>query len=250
MKSIISVSGIGFRYDTFDVLKDVSFDLETGDYIGVVGYNGSGKTTLIKVILGLLKPYTGSILIMGIPPEKFNLWDKIGYMPQNTSLLNPVFPARVEEVVSLGLLSKKRFPKIITDKDKRAIDEVLHRLNINELKNQLIGNLSGGQQQKVFLARALVTKPELLILDEPSNALDPATREQFFSILEELNKNYGTAIIFITHDIGQIGKYANKMLYIEHTVIFYGSFENFCKSDEMSRQFGVNTQHIICHQHD
>jgi ABC-type Mn/Zn transport systems, ATPase component len=250
MKSVISVSGIRFRYSTVDVLKDVSFDLEVGDYVGLAGYNGSGKTTLIKVILGLLKPYTGNISIMGLPLEKFNLWDKIGYMPQNTSLLNPGFPARVEEIVSLGLLSQKRFPKIITDKDRRAVAEVLHRLNIEELKNLLIGNLSGGQQQKVFLARALVTKPELLILDEPGNALDPSTREQFFSILEELNKKHGTAIIFITHDIGQIGKYANKIMYLEHTVVFYGSFEKFCKSEEMSRQFGVSTQHIICHQHD
>lgn len=250
MDNVIRVSGLGFKYDRTDVLKDVSFSLDIGDYVGLVGYNGSGKTTLIKVILGLLKPYTGSVWLFGHPLSQFNFWDKVGYMPQNLSLLNPIFPATVEEVVSLGLLSRKKFPKIMTNKDKKTINEALGYLKIVDLKDQLIGNLSGGQQQKVFLARALVTKPALLILDEPSNALDSTTREQFFSILQELNEKHGTAIIFITHDIGQIGRYANKLLYIEQKVIFYGSFTDFCKSIEMSKQFGVSTQHIICHQHD
>jgi len=250
MDSVVKVSGLSFKYDTIDILKSISFNLEVGDYVGLVGYNGSGKSTLVKVILGLLKPYTGSILLFGQPAEKFNSWNKIGYMPQNVSLLNPIFPATVKEVVSLGLLSGKKFPKTITAADKKIIDEALDYLKITDLKDQLIGNLSGGQQQKVFLARALVTKPSLLVLDEPSNALDSTTREQFFAVLQELNKKHGTSIIFITHDIGQIGKYANKLLYIEQKIIFYGSFADFCKSDKMSEQFGADTQHIICHQHD
>jgi len=250
MDSVVKVSGMSFKYDSIDILKDVSFNLEVGDYVGLVGYNGSGKSTLIKVILGLLKPYTGSIQLFGQPVEKFNSWDKIGYMPQNISLLNPVFPATVREVITLGLLSGKKIPKVITVNDRKIINESLDYLKIIDLKDKLIGNLSGGQQQKVFLARALVTKPALLVLDEPSNALDSTTREQFFTVLQELNKEHKTSIIFITHDIGQIGKYANKLLYLEQRIIFYGSFEDFCKSDKMSRQFGVDTQHIICHQHD
>lgn len=250
MDSVIKVSGLSFKYDTMDILKDISFDLEVGDYVGLVGYNGSGKSTLIKVILGLLKPYAGSVMLLGQPLKQFNSWNKIGYMPQNISLLNPIFPATVEEVISLGLLSGKKFPKIMTGTDKKTINEALDYLNIVDLKKQLIGNLSGGQQQKVFLARAIVTKPALLVLDEPSNALDSTSREQFFTILQELNKKHGTSIIFITHDIGQIGKYANKLMYLEHKIVFYGSLIDFCKSDNMSKQFGTETQHIICHQHD
>ena len=102
---------------------------------------------------------------------------------------------------------------------------------------------------KVFLARALITKPELLILDEPSNALDSTSREQFYSILDELNKKNKTSIILITHDIGQIGKYANKLMYLEQSILFYGSFLDFCNSDKMSKLFGPDSQHIICHQH-
>ena len=171
-------------------------------------------------------------------------------MPQNISLLNPVFPATVEEVISLGLLSAKKFPKIISNKDKKIIDEALDYLKIADLKKQLIGNLSGGQQQKIFLARALITKPELLILDEPSNALDSTSREQFYSILDELNKKNKTSIILITHDIGQVGRYASKLMYLEQSILFYGSFLDFCNSDKMSKLFGTGSQHIICHQHD
>jgi zinc transport system ATP-binding protein len=250
MGSVVKVSGLSFKYDSIDILKDISLDLEVGDYVGLVGYNGSGKSTLIKVILGLLRPYKGRIQLFGQPVEKFNLWNKIGYMPQNISLLNPIFPATVKEVVSLSLLSGKKFPKIITVADKKIINEALDYLKIIDLKDKLIGNLSGGQQQKVFLARALVTKPALLVLDEPGNALDSTSREQFFSVLQELNKERKTSIIFITHDIGQVGKYANKLLYLEQKIIFYGSFADFCKSDKMSKQFGADTQHIICHQHD
>lgn len=250
MDSVVKVLGLSFRYDSIDILKDISFDLEVGDYIGLAGYNGSGKSTLIKVILGLLNPYKGIIQLFGQPVEKFNLWNKIGYMPQNISLLNPIFPATVKEVVSLSLLSGKKFPKIITAADKKIINEALDYLKIIDLEDKLIGNLSGGQQQKVFLARALVTKPALLVLDEPGNALDSTSREQFFSVLQELNKEHKTSIIFITHDIGQVGKYANKLLYLEQKIIFYGSFADFCKSDKMTEQFGADTQHIICHQHD
>jgi zinc transport system ATP-binding protein len=250
MNSILSVSNLNFKYNAVEVLKDISFDVYPGDYIGLVGNNGSGKTTLVKVILGLLKPYTGSISLFGQVPEQFHGWDKVGYMPQNLSLFNPIFPATVEEVISLGILSKKRFPKRINDRDKKTVSEVLDRLEITNLKDQLVGKLSGGQQQRIFLAQAIITKPEILILDEPGNSLDPAANERFFSILDDMNKNHKTTIILITHDIGQIGEYANKLLYINQKIIFYGSFVDFCKSPEISKLFGVNTQHIICHQHN
>lgn len=249
MKTILSVSALGFRYNTVDVLENISFEVRAGDYIGLVGHNGSGKTTLIKVILGLLKPYTGNVSLFDQSLENFHSWNRIGYMPQNLSFFNPIFPASVEEVISLGLLSEKRFPRRITNADKKTVQEALERLKITNLKDRLIENLSGGQQQRVFLARALITKPDLLILDEPSNALDTSSREQFFSILGQLNKKNKTAIILITHDVGQVGLYADKLLYLDRKIVFFGNFADFCKSDKMSRQFGLDSQHIICHQH-
>lgn len=251
INSVLSVSNLKFSYtSSVNVLNNISFDVKKGDYIGLVGHNGSGKTTLVKVILGLLKPSSGSVNLFGKSIDKFHSWEKIGYMPQNTSFFNPIFPATVEEVVSLGLLSTKKFPKKISHKDKIIVDESLDRLKINHLKDKLIGDLSGGQQQRVFLARALITKPEILILDEPSNALDSATREQFFSVIQELNQSHKTTIILITHDVGHIGRYANKLLYIDQKIIFYGSFSDFCQSTDMGQKFGSDSQHVICHQHE
>jgi len=123
-------------------------------------------------------------------------------------------------------------------------------MGISDLKDKLIGELSGGQQQRVFLARSLVSNPELLILDEPSTALDPSSRESFLELLKKLNREIGITVLLITHDTSQIGKYADKLLYLDKKVIFFGGFADFCRSEEMGEYFGRFSQHLICHQHD
>jgi zinc transport system ATP-binding protein len=146
-------------------------------------------------------------------------------------------------------LSHKYFPKKITRSDEAKIFETLDLMGVLYLKDQLVGELSGGQQQRVFLARALVSDPELLILDEPSTALDPQTREEFFALVERLNRDKGVTVIIITHDTAHIGQYAGKLLYLDKRVIFYGGFADFCQSKEMEQYFGPFSQHLICHQH-
>jgi zinc transport system ATP-binding protein len=130
-----------------------------------------------------------------------------------------------------------------------AIDAALELLGIVPLKKRLIGGLSGGQQQRVLLARAMVNRPELLILDEPTTALDPETREQFYALLERINRSEGTTVLLVTHDTWSIGKYANRFLYVDKKIIFDGSFDDFCHSEEMTAFFGEHAQHLICHRH-
>lgn len=247
---VLSVENIFFRYNSSDVLSNISFSVKTGDYIGLVGPNGSGKTTLIKIILGLLKPFSGCVRLFGNDITTFNGWDRIGYLPQKISALNPRFPATVREIVAMGLLAKKSFPKHINTTDNMSVDNVLSLLDIRDLKNKPIGELSSGQQQRVLVARAIVNDPEFLILDEPTDALDPEMRDRFFSLLEELNRKKNVTIVIITHDVGNIGRYTSKMLYIDKKLIFYGSFDDFCKSGEITHIFGAFAQHIICHRHD
>lgn len=251
MATIIDVKNLSVRYGTTVALQNISCQIEQGDFVGLVGPNGGGKTTLAKTLLGLLPSDEGKITLLGQDSTKFGEWQKIGYLPQKHTGINPLFPASVAEVVSLGFLSVKKRPKKITKSDWQEIDAMLENLKIAHLKNKLISELSGGQQQKVMLARALISKPEILILDEPSTALDPNSREQFFDRLEKLNKEAKTTIILITHDTGYIGKYANKLLYIDRKLVFFGKINDFCpEGKDIASCFEKKGGHIIWHQHN
>ncbi|OPY65674.1 MAG: High-affinity zinc uptake system ATP-binding protein ZnuC [Syntrophorhabdus sp. PtaU1.Bin050] len=247
---VLTAEDLAFRYNSTEVLSDISFRLQAGDYVGIVGPNGSGKTTLIKLILGFIQPDRGTILLFGSNPADFSEWRRVGYLPQRINSFNPNFPATVREIVALGLLSTKGFPKRIGKADKGAIESALSLLDILDIKNKLIGELSGGQQQRVLLAKAIVSKPELLILDEPTTALDPEAREKFFNTLRDLNRDGKVTIVIITHDTGTIGKYASRLLYLDKRIVFYGGFDAFCESSEMGSYFGEYSQHLICHRHD
>ena len=249
MSSILSVSNLSFSYGPLEVLHEVTFSVEKGDYIALAGPNGAGKTTLIKNILGLTDKFSGRVELFGQNLPEFKHWNRVGYLPQRINLFNPLFPATAKEVVGLGLLSGKQFPKQFKPKDVELIYQTMDLMGIRNLGNKLVGELSGGQQQRVFLARALVSSPDLLILDEPGTALDPESRVSFFELMRKLNRERELAIILITHDTGQIGEHAKKLLYLEKRIIFFGSFADFCTSEEMNQYFGPFIQHFICHQH-
>lgn len=238
---VVQTQNLTSTYNHIEVIKGIDLSVYEGDFVGLVGPNGAGKTTLIKTILGLLPKTCGVIKLFGIELHKFTQWYKIGYLPQRMTPAIPHFPCTVSELISLGLINEKI--------NKYKIDEVLSLFDLRDISNELIGNLSGGQQQKVFIARAIVNEPSLLILDEPTSAVDPESRENFYGILKNLNKTKKTTIILITHDTGTIGKHANKLLYLDKRVLFYGTFEEFCKSEKMTELFGTSSQHIICHKH-
>jgi zinc transport system ATP-binding protein len=242
---ILSVEHFTYRYGKNEVLSNIHFHVDAGDYIGIVGPNGSGKTTLIRSLVGLLSGYEGSI--------RFENQEKnaplIGYLPQTVFAKDGIFPAKVDEIVSLGLLGQKRHPKIMTKKDRLLSHRILERLDILDLKDRRIGDLSGGQQQRVLLARALVSSPQILLLDEPTSALDPQIREEFYRMIQSLNTDDGVTILLVSHDVGSIGKYTKKMLYLDRRVIFYGTYEAFCQSQEMTDYFGYFAQHHFCWRH-
>ena len=246
---VLEAEDLWVRYQNLPVLTEISFGVEKGDYLGIVGPNGSGKTTLIRCSLGLVPPAAGTIRLFGEPVDRFAQWSKVGYVPQVAEGTHMGFPATAEEIVATGLLSTKSFPRRYTKSDGHAVDKVMELLDIENLKGKMISRLSGGQRQRVFLARALIAGPELLLLDEPSAALDPTTRERFYEILENLNRKENKTIIIITHDMGTIGRYAKKMLYLDRKVVFFGTFKEFCGSQSMTRYFGEHAQHMICHQH-
>jgi zinc transport system ATP-binding protein len=246
---IVTAEGLGCCYREGCVLEDISFTVKQGDYVGIVGPNGSGKSTLVQALLGLIAISSGSARLFGDPCNGFKQWGRVGYLPQSLRLLNPAFPATVAETVGLGLLSLKRFPRRLTRQDRDVVDAVLDELGIYDIRSKLIGELSGGQQQRALLARALVNNPELLILDEPTAALDPETRERFYLMIADINRSRGVTVLLVTHDTGVIGQHATKMLYLDKRMLFYGSFDDFCHSPEMSALFGEHSQHLMCHRH-
>lgn len=250
MPPIIEANNLTVRYGQSEVLKELTFSINSGDFIGLAGPNGAGKTTLIKALLGLLPIFKGKVIFFGQSQKKFKDWQKIGYLPQKILNLNPLFPATVKEVITLGLLAPKKIPKIITKEDQAKTEIIMGELKITNLKDKLLTDLSGGQQQRVLLARCLVANPEILIFDEPSTALDPEARASFFNLIEKWNKEKGLTIILITHDTGYIGRYANKLMYLDRQLIYFGSFSDFCRSEKMNFYFGDYGHHLICHQHD
>jgi zinc transport system ATP-binding protein len=200
------------------VLKDITFKIKKGDYVAVVGPNGAGKTTLIKAILGLNSSRA----------ENFELdFKRVGYLQQRVSIGDIKFPQTVLETVMAGLIAEKKFPRIFNRSDKKKVLNILEMMGISEISEKLIGKLSGGQLQKVLLCRAIVNYPDILFLDEPTSALDSASRENFYALINRLNKEYGMTIVYVTHDIVSIKNFANKVLYLDGVVKYFGPSEKF-----------------------
>lgn len=245
-QSILKVEGLKVGYQGSPILEDISFEVLQGDYVGIVGPNGSGKTTLMRALLGLLPTMAGQVTFGKSGPKTLS---KIGYLPQHAITTDHLFPAKVREIVGMGLLAHQKYPKRLREKDHDRIREILMELGIGHLEHQKIGELSGGQQQRVLLARAMVANPQILILDEPTSALDPQIRSDFYNMIEVLNKDKGITILLVSHDIGSIGQYTNKMLYLDRRLVFYGDYKDFCGSQDMTQYFGYETQHKMCWQH-
>ncbi len=244
--TVIEASSLTVQFGALPVLDDVTFRIRKGDYVGLVGPNGSGKSTLIRAILGLLKPASGSVNLFGADARGMKQRERVGYLPQRIDFFDPRFPSTVAEIVSQGLIAKRRAG---TACGRQEVEKALELLEISGIRSRRIGDLSGGQQQRAFIARALVNDPELLILDEPAAALDPETRDNFFAILRRLNSEQKVTVIMVTHDIGGIGEHASRLLYLDKKVIFFGGFDEFCRSENMASFFGSASQHIICHEH-
>ena len=220
--SLIDIKNLSLGYDGNIVLKNINLKIEENDFICVVGPNGSGKSTLVKGILGLIKPISGTITFNNL---KQNF---IGYMPQETKV-DSNFPASVLEIVLSGTLNKKSMSLFYTKEDKKLAIKNLKILGIENLKSKHFSELSGGQRQKVLLARSLCATSKLLILDEPSNNLDSKSKKNLYDILTNLNKNYNITIIMITHDLDHNNLIGNKILSLREDDIFYGTTEDFIK---------------------
>ncbi len=246
--SLISVDNVSFRYGTDLVLDSISLDVRRGDFLALIGPNGSGKSTLIKCILGLLQPSQGTIRLMGQDIRDFNQWHKVGYIPQKATELDSLFPASVREIVAMGLLAGKKFPRFLGASDAKAVDDALELVGMETFTGRKIGAMSGGQQQRVFIARALASGPSALILDEPTAGVDASTQTQFYDMLDRINREKEITLVLVTHDISVVTKHVRQVACLNQNLIFHGSHEEFCSSMQATRLFGPDA-HIVCHSH-
>ena len=213
-EKLVEISGVHFFYNSSPLLTDVNLTIHEGDFVGVVGANGSGKTTLVKLLLGHLTPQKGTIRYY----SKGNLVaaPSIGYLPQY-SAVDKRFPLSVREVVETGLLtSRKMWNPFIASDDRHRVDTTLEQMGLTHLSSVPIGNLSGGELQKVILARAIVSSPRLLLLDEPDTYLDSCSQERLYELLKEINKN--CAILLVSHDVSAVSEKCNLVVSVNHTL--------------------------------
>lgn len=220
----ITCKDLVLGYDGEAVTQPITFEVEQGDYLCIVGENGAGKSTLMKALLNLITPMKGEILT-GDGLKKY----EIGYLPQQT-LVQKDFPASVWEIVLSGNLAKCGFRPFYGKQEKQTAEEVMKKLDIWNLKKSCYRNLSGGQQQRVLLARALCATTKLILLDEPVNGLDPKATAEFYQLIKALNES-GVTVIMVSHDVQAYMEYASKVLHIGKKQMFFGKKEDYMKSD-------------------
>ncbi len=216
---VIIFEDVSFSYNGFIALEDVNFRVKKGDFVSIVGPNGGGKTTLIKLMLGLLKPARGKIHVFGEQPE--HVRTRIGYMPQSTQL-DPDFPISVVNVALMGCLHKK-ISGYYSKQEKQATQATLEEVGILNLAGRPFSELSGGQRQRVLIARALVCKPDILLLDEPTANVDAEVEEKLHRILRKLNERM--TIIVATHDLGFVSMLARNVVCVNRTVAVHPTSE-------------------------
>lgn len=218
---ILELQQVTAGYRDNIVLEEVDFTVCRTDFIGVIGANGRGKTTLLKVILGLLRPIKGSVTFF-FDGDESQPSHNIGYLPQ-VSVFDRKFPVTVFDVVLSGLAVRTGLFKQFSPEDKKRALEVMEQMGVAHMRKQVIGELSGGQMQRVFLARALVNSPRLLLLDEPNTFVDKTFEKGFFDVLQELNKKI--AIILVSHDLGMVSSYVKTIACVNRQVHHHDSNE-------------------------
>lgn len=246
--SLFEVNALQFERGQNLILQSVSFKILPGEYCAIIGPNGGGKTTLVRLLLGLEKPSAGTIRLFGTPQKKFSAWDRIGYVPQRSSLVDASFPASVREVVAMGRYARRGILGEEKAQDVEAIEEAMALMGVGELRDRLIGELSGGQRQRVMIARALASRPEVLIVDEPNTGVDASSQQRFYELLRELNKKRGVGILFITHDVGVIAEDITKLLFVNQTLLTSENPLDMMRCDAMSQLYG-NPLHLVSHNH-
>jgi zinc transport system ATP-binding protein len=247
-EKVIEVNDLDVSLRGEKVIRNASFHILRGDFVGVVGPNGGGKTTLIKTILGILPKEAGSIKVLGKSVEQFSDWRKVAYVSQDAVNFDHSFPLSVRELVSLGRIHRGNLGRPLLSNDWRRVDETLDVMGIQELADRRIGELSGGQKQRVFVAKAMVREPEILFLDEPVAGIDPETEERFYMKLSNLNEKFGVTIVDVSHDLSAVFCRMSKVICVNRDVYATDIGDESQFADSLKKAYGEHFQ-LVFHEH-
>lgn len=241
---ILRADKLSFSYDGIDpILKDISFSLRRGESLGVLGPNGGGKSTLMKIIAGLIKPTSGEIYFNGLPLKDYHghPFHLFSYVPQ-VSELNTTMPVKVSEFLDFSL-------SLFKIKNPNLIDELLDLVGISHKKNALLSKLSGGEKQRVLIARAMIQKPQILLLDEPTKGLDSNGQDQLLSLIETIKKRDGTAVMIVDHNINQIIKSCQNILCLNRNYHWH-DHKDFLTKNILEDVYHCEFEHLLIHEKD
>ena len=223
-------------------IKDITFNLSAGQICALVGANGAGKSTLYKTLMGFIKPSTGNISLCGFSVHEALKKNLVAYVPQSEDV-DWNFPVRVKDVVMMGRYGHMGFFRLPSSKDKKSVQEALERVSMNDLKDRQIGELSGGQKKRVFLARALAQKGEIILLDEPFTGVDVKTEIEIIELLKDL-KNDGKLVMVSTHNLGTVPDYCDEAMLINQRLIAEGPVNEVFTQENLSNAFGAMLRHL------
>ncbi len=246
--AVAALHHVGFSYGGDPALDEISLVIGRGDFLGIIGPNGSGKTTLLRILLGLLKPSSGHVKLFGTDIREFAQWHRIGYVPQKAVAFESRFPATVFEVVISGRSGRAGLLRRFASGDRDAARHALDTVGMAAFGDRRIGALSAGQQQRVFIARALASQPELLLLDEPTVGVDPDAQEQFYGLLRRLNQEFATTLVLVSHDIGVVAQEVNQLACLNRTLVFHGSPEEAMRSGALAQLYREQSW-VVAHHH-
>lgn len=237
MSPVVSVENLSVAYGDKLALEDITFKLEEPAFLSIIGPNGSGKTTLLKALLGMVKPITGTIRILGyeVPSERYEVRKLTGYVPQRERI-DPTKPVLVKDVVLMGRIAKRGWGKRLTKGDYEAAKRALEIVEMEEFWDEPYAHLSGGQQQRVLIARALAVEPKLLLLDEPLSGVDAATQDVILRVLRE-EADRGVTVIMVTHDLNPLMEVSDYVMLLNRTIIAMGKCHDVLNEYLLSRTF-------------
>ena len=234
----IEFRGVSVRYDHLPALEGVNFGIPRGSFWGIIGPNGSGKSTLVKTALGLLDPYEGTVLTLGRRPSELGpLRAKLGYVPQYAEL-DFSFPLQVIDVVAMGLYGEIGLFRRLTRSHRGRAMDALEKVQMQDFALRQISALSGGQRQRVLLARALAANPSLLILDEPTAALDHGSAEGLYEWINGLHEDSGMTIVLVTHDIGVVSEFVDSVACLNRSLVAHGSPQDVLHAPTIENMYG------------